>query len=270
MNSPTTGYYSLIQYCPDRSRLEAANVGVLLFAPACSFLKVRLAHGNDRIRRFFQDEAGDLAQINLMKRMLEHRVEDEAGGIRTPGELQHFLTRFANELVFTAPRAVRVENPELELTQLFEDLVGGGRVRRDVSTATDVGMLLRDRLETAEFATKVRRKTRAVVPVLGEELEADYAFQNGRLNLIQAREFNQQWPADVMREARTLAVDGHLLFKHPDPQGGPRQLVIVGAFGAAAKEQQAKIEGLLADHEVMLYSPETLDRLVQRIRETAH
>lgn len=270
MNAPTTGYYSLVQYCPDRSRAESANVGVLLYVPSQAFLQVRLAHGNDRIRRFFQDEIGDLGQLNLMKRMLEHRIIDEAAGIRTPGELEHFLTRFANELVFTAPRSVRVENPEIELAQLFEELVGGCRTRRDVSIDTDVSALLRDRLETAEFAPKVKRKARVVVPVLGEELEADYAFQNGRLNFIQARQFNQTRMSDVMREARTLAVDGHLLFKHPDPQAGPQQLVIVGAFGPAAQEQQSKIEGLLAEHDVMLYSPATLDQLVDRIRKTAH
>jgi len=27
------GYYSVVQYCRDRSRLEAANTGVLLFCP---------------------------------------------------------------------------------------------------------------------------------------------------------------------------------------------------------------------------------------------
>lgn len=270
MNTPNTGYYSLVQYCPDRSRLEAANVGVLLFAPAHHFLRVRLSQGNDRIRRFFHDEAGDLAQINLMKRMLEHRVEDEAAGIRTPGELQHFLTRFANELVFTAPRPIRIENPEVELAQLFEDLVGAGRVRRDPPVEPQLMDTLRLRLETAEFTQKVRRNAKATVPILDEELLADYSFQNGRLNLIQAKDFNQQRPSDVMREAMKAAVDGHLLYKHPDPQTGEQQLVIVGAFGPAAREQQTKIEGMLADHEVLLYSAETLDRLVQRIRETAH
>ena len=29
----TKGYYSAIQYCPDRSRMEAANVGVMLLCP---------------------------------------------------------------------------------------------------------------------------------------------------------------------------------------------------------------------------------------------
>lgn len=31
MKAPTTGYYSVIQFTLDRSRFEAANVGVLLF-----------------------------------------------------------------------------------------------------------------------------------------------------------------------------------------------------------------------------------------------
>jgi len=99
---------------------------------------------------------------------------------------------------------------------------------------------------------------------------ADYAFQNGRLNLIQAKEFTQLRVADVLREAMKTAVDGHLLYKHPDPQTGERQLLIVGEFGAAGREQQTKIEAMLADHEVGLYSPETLDTLIQLIRETAH
>jgi len=29
--NPTRGYYCIIQYCPDLGRLEAANIGVLLF-----------------------------------------------------------------------------------------------------------------------------------------------------------------------------------------------------------------------------------------------
>lgn len=39
MNS-TKGYYSIVQYCPDPSRLEAVNIGLALFCPEISFLKV--------------------------------------------------------------------------------------------------------------------------------------------------------------------------------------------------------------------------------------
>ena len=33
------GYYSLIQFCPDVSRLEAVNLGVILFCPGSAFLQ---------------------------------------------------------------------------------------------------------------------------------------------------------------------------------------------------------------------------------------
>jgi hypothetical protein len=48
--NPTTGYYSLIQYCPDAAREEAANVGVVLFCPEVDYLEARTVSGNDRIR----------------------------------------------------------------------------------------------------------------------------------------------------------------------------------------------------------------------------
>ena len=47
------GYYSLIQYCPDLSRLEAVNVGVVLFCPEPRFIEARTSAGNDKPRRLF-------------------------------------------------------------------------------------------------------------------------------------------------------------------------------------------------------------------------
>ena len=37
MNSKR-GYYSLIQFCPEPSRAEAVNLGVLLFCPEAGFI----------------------------------------------------------------------------------------------------------------------------------------------------------------------------------------------------------------------------------------
>ena len=38
------GYYCLIQYCPDLARLEAANIGVILFCPERGFIRAKIAH----------------------------------------------------------------------------------------------------------------------------------------------------------------------------------------------------------------------------------
>jgi len=109
---PTKGYYSLIQYCPDLSRLEAANIGVLLFCPDRSFLMARTAHDNQRIRHFFGSEDHDWAQINSFKKGIEERLEVEHSSISSVDDLEHFIQLRANQIQITAPRPMRVRDPE--------------------------------------------------------------------------------------------------------------------------------------------------------------
>ena len=69
------GYYSLIQYCPDRSRLEGANIGVVLFCPERRFLQARLSNGNDRLRRFFGAGSFDPSALAAAKRAIAARLQ---------------------------------------------------------------------------------------------------------------------------------------------------------------------------------------------------
>src|SRR5262245_52269084 len=55
----TTGYYSIIQYCPDQARHEVANVGVVLFCPELPFLKTRMAADTHRIKEVFPGRKPD-------------------------------------------------------------------------------------------------------------------------------------------------------------------------------------------------------------------
>ena len=269
MNAPCTGYYSVIQYCPDHSRLEAANVGVLLFVPSLGFLETRFAAGNDRIRRFFGDEANDWDRINATKRMLERRFETEAPALCDQAAVEKFLRLFANEFVFSELRAVRVEHPQAELAQLFEELVGG-RVRRDPPVEPLVLDRVRERLDRPDLTLKLRRKVSVRVPVIGDALEADYAFCNGRLNLIQLKEFMQTRPADLFRDACRTAAEGHLLFRNRDDQDGDRQLIVVAAFRDEAQDQCGRVQELLREHDVMFYPGEAVEELVQIISASAH
>lgn len=271
MSSTSTGYYSVIQYCPDRSRLEAANVGVLLFAPTTGYLRAKFASGNDRVKRFFSDEVQDFEQVRHAKDMLTRRIEVEAETLAQsePAALEHFLRLFANEFIFSPLRAVRVEQPEAELVQLFEELVGG-RVRRDPRQTPPAVERIRARFALPDIALKVRRNVPVRVPVLGEEFAADYAFQNGRLNLIQLKEFSQTRESDWLKDACRAAAEGRMLYKHPDAQNGEQQLVVVGAFRDTSDERQNRVAQLLHEHDVLFYPESQLDALARRIIETAH
>jgi hypothetical protein len=122
--TPTKGYYSLVQYCPDSFRMEVANVGILLFCPDLRFLDVKLAEGNDRVRRFFGRGNFDPQHLNDAKHALENRLRMDRDAFRTLEELTRFIETRGNSLVFTLPRPTKVFDPTTELDDLFNKLVG--------------------------------------------------------------------------------------------------------------------------------------------------
>lgn len=124
---PAKGYFSLIQYCPDLGRLEAANVGVLLFCPERSFLKALTTRTNARIRRFFGAEGQDWERINSFKQGIIERIEREGRDVATLDDLQRFIAQRANLIQLTPPRPMKVLDPEADLQALFDEYLGEDR-----------------------------------------------------------------------------------------------------------------------------------------------
>src|SRR5262249_41757548 len=122
---PAKAYYCIVQYTPDPARGEAANVGVLLFAPEHGFLDAKLSSSNDRVRRFFgPDVELDLGRVRAMKQSLRRRLRAEAGRFRTADDLRHFVQTRANQIILTPPRPMTVVDPGKDLEVLFQELVG--------------------------------------------------------------------------------------------------------------------------------------------------
>ncbi|MEO8616169.1 MAG: DUF3037 domain-containing protein [Luteolibacter sp.] len=268
MNPANTGFYSLVQYCPDRSRLEAANFGVVLLCPALGFLGIRIAPNNERIRRFFGDEAGDLAQLNAMKKMLVRRVNDDVD-LRQPEAFEKFRRVLSNELQISEPRPVRVEDPHAELAQLFSELVEAKEHGEPLLPPASFERL-DEILSSAPFEKLIRRDVRIHIPVLDKELTVPYSYQNGRLNLIQTHRFAQKTEASMLQDAFKTAVQGHLLFKNPLPDAGECRLVVVGSFRNATPEIRHRVADVLTQHEIDFFEDNQIDDLAERILTTAH
>ncbi len=113
------GYYSLIQYCPDRSRLESVNIGVLLFCPELLFLDTRISKDNDRVLRFFGEQ--NLEYINLSKQSIYSRLKGE--GFKTKGDLDRFISTRANDIILSDLRSTKVVDPNSDLNHLYDELV---------------------------------------------------------------------------------------------------------------------------------------------------
>lgn len=259
------GYYSLIQYCPDATRLEAATIGVLLFCPERAFLKALIARSNQRIRRFFGGQEHDWQRINSYKLAIEERLEVEQPGIQTLEDLQQFIALRANRLQITAPRSVAVDDPEQNLRALFEEIVGGEhRKQRRQNLQRYIGQ----RFSRAGLQRKLATDIEVRVPIFNRPARIPYGFQNGRFNLIQPVRFQAAQPEHAVNTACRYAVEGRSLFENPDARLGSLKLVVVGKFRAEDAQTKGDVNRVLSDSQVDLFSLGELDRLIDEIRRT--
>ena len=262
---PSRGYYSIIQYCPDLGRCEAANVGVLLFCPERHFLKAVTSRNNRRIARFFGSTGHDSVRITTLKRGLEDRVQKESSGIKTVDDLQRFIALRANLLQFTPPKPMRVSDPEKDLAVLYEELIGEPAKKRHSKT---LRRIIGEKFSGARLDKKLCRDITVTVPILEKTVEIPFAFQNGRFNLINPVHFEAADPDTVLGTACKYAVEGRSLFQHADPQHGNRQLIVVGRFRQSDRESPARVRRVFKEHDVRLFKASELPMLVDEIRRT--
>lgn len=128
----TSGYYSLIQYCPDRSRMETVNVGVVLICPVTRYVGVRTivvkptADSGTAMPWIPPGQFSGTGYYNDMLAALlsmEYRINSDRHRLCTYGGLQAFAASRGNDLLVTEPRPIRFDRPDTELERLFDELV---------------------------------------------------------------------------------------------------------------------------------------------------
>lgn len=262
---PQKGYYSIVQYCPELSRFEAANIGVLLFCPESGFLKVVTSGNNSRIIKFFGSEGHDWKRINTIKKGLQDRLDKEHKGIRTVEDLQHFVATRANSLQITSPLPMKVQDPEKDLLELFRQVVGEPAKREQ---KTNFKKLLGEKFDKAGLEKKVISDVTVDVPVMGKKVEIPFGFQNGRFNLINPVRFGAEDPQQSFRTACRFAVEGRSIYEHPDKEFGELQLVVVGQFRPKDEVSPTLVRRVFNESNVRLYSSEEIPKLIDEIRRT--
>jgi hypothetical protein len=225
----TPGYYSVIQFCPDPSRLEGANVGVLLLCPDHKYLKARFASNNDRIRRFFgkDDVALDGVAIAAGRRAMAAHVARLAEVDPSLKGLEQFIDTRANRLQITPTRSVKVTQPDAVLEDLYRRLVD----KRGTGTRARPAMIAElDRaLRAPRFEDRVEYDVPVTMPLTGHRFHAPYTFQNGRQNLVKPVAFGRQRD-NIVDTASRWAVRGGWLHRHSVDTKHEQRLVVVCHF----------------------------------------
>lgn len=265
--NPTKGYYSLIQYCPDFSRAERANIGVLLFCPEKRFIDARTSAGNDRISKFFGRDTFDPRRVNEAKRAIEDRLKSREHSIASVEALQEFIRRRANEIVISDLRPMKVRNPAEDLDQLFQELVGGRRRREKKKEV--LFPELDEAFRGPRFQGRIAMNQVVEIPTLGT-LQADYSYRNGIINLVKAKEFPKTEDA-VSREVSNLVLFGHMLSKKKASDEQERKLIVIPSLPDDFEEVRLDgIEKLFREYQTRLIRPSGLDDFIDEVDQVSH
>lgn len=263
-------FYSLVQYCPDLARLEAANVGVVLFCTEPSYLGVKLSKNHKRISQMFGRGHRDLKRLAAFESGLEDKLTSGRSDLYSLEQLNQLASMQVNTLRMTQFSPCRIsDRPAEGLNQLYQDLVEPKSPQEFLAPQESLTRTLEARFAAPEIDVRIRRKVKVRIPFLGREEEIPYAYQNGRLNLIAPVTFPKSQSVLEERAAK-YALQGESVYESTDPQLGQMQMLVVGQFETTTFDGQGTVRRILEDHRVRLFTREDLPALIDEIRIHGH
>lgn len=258
--SQNKGYYSLIQFFPDPSRLEAANIGVVVYSSHDGRLCFRISRSNSRIRRFFGEQ--DWKFLNRAKEAIKNLLRTEY--FRSVEDLKAFIARRANAIQLSAPRSMRISTIEQDVDDLFRRLVGEELVDHKRRIAGN----LEKKLIDAGVDRLVQKSVSIEIPDIKKSIRVPFAYKNGRFNLISPLQFDLD--TDLLAKTGKNAIEGKLLYDLPHPEFGQMRLVVVAGFDEGIERSTRElVEKLLKENSVTVYTFDELGPLLDDIRRSA-
>jgi hypothetical protein len=265
------GFYSVVQYCPDRFRAEAVNIGLVLLCLDPHALRVRMTSKHARARKLFGVAGEELKSLKLAAQSLQSRVEGSVSELHTAEDLASFVASRANDLRLTEPRLAKLEDVEADFERLFENLVET-RSTEQLAADSPAEVLppeLSEVFYRLQQDRKIWRPGTITVPVYKRKLEIPYAYKNGVVNLIKPKVFASSRRAES--QAATLAVNGDLIRKNPI-NGEQQRLIVVSTQETPeqAKEVRDHVEPLFKEYGVRLIRPQQADAFAREVEASAH
>lgn len=265
------GFYSVVQYCPDRFRAEAVNVGLVLLCVDPHAVRVKMTKSHDRVRKLFAIGQAGLKNLKVSTQGLMTRIENSTDELRTPEELAAFAASRANDLRLTEPRLAKLDNVEDDIERLFTQLVEqhSTAALAEALPAEVLPPELGEVFYRLQQARKIWRPGTITVPVYKRKLDIPYAYRNGVVNLVKPHVFPGTKRAET--QAATLAVNGDLIQRHL-VDGEKQQLIVVSTQETPKQEREISehVEPLFREYGVRLIRRQDVDAFANEVEQSAH
>lgn len=260
--SKPSGKYSIIQYSAAPERFEFVNIGILLLDLNRRHVGFRFAQSAKRLDLMFGKQPR--AFLSALKDGLYNRVHAELGPEWDVQRLEKFAASRANNVRLSKLQPILIENPEVDLADLFSSLVF------DEQPAPRVPRLaseLRREFVRAGVEQFVERPRPIELPQ-GVKIDVPYAYQNGAYNLIDP--VRLAGAADgALAQASKRAVQGQWLWQYSMRSARPSKLVVVGEVTQQEPSFIIAVREMMQQHNVKFYEMSHVDPLLDDIKQNA-
>ena len=252
-------FYSIVQFSPRPERFEFVNVGVLVFdRPHARFVS-RLSGDFARVRKFFDDASPSFLKMALQD--FAERVEYEFGKSRFEISSDEFNAKRSGIFQITPVLPVAGNDLEKIADGLFVDLV---EAKAQHKRAARINTRLTAAFRDAGVLPLLQKRPKAVlIEKWGVNIKADYGYQNGVYNLIDAARFDDAERG--LAEAGKRVLEGRALAETLE-----HRLVVVGDFGDQPEAYVHNIKEEFADARAKLFTLDEVHVLADEIRRTSH
>lgn len=191
------GYYSLIQYCPNVSHGEVANIGVLLFVPKTGFVDVQVTPTNHRVAHIFGGGIHKYDTLQRYKEGLSEWVNVEKRQFATLDSAKSFFAAITGNVLFTPIRGVVCPGKAAEMLEtLYKDYFSNEIVSQSEQSHKAPSFSKRRVFESLQtkYGKEIWERL-ALLPALEvggteKQIQPAFAFQNKHFNVVFAKKFN--------------------------------------------------------------------------------
>lgn len=252
-------FYSIVQFSPRPERFEFVNVGVLVLDHGNGRFVSRLSNDFARVRKFFEDASPSFLKMALRDFAEQVQYEFSKKGFEIAAH--EFNSKRAGIFQITPLLPIAGTNPEKIAEVLYGDLVEAKTQHKRVE---QISTRLTAAFRNVGVLPLLQKRPKAVlIEKWGVNIKADYGYQNGVYNLIDAARFDD--PERGLAEAGKRVLEGRALAETLE-----HRLVVVGDFGDQPECYVRNIKEEFADAKAKLFTLDEIKVLADEIRRTAH
>jgi len=251
--------YSIIQFSPRPERFEFVNVGVIVFDGGRKSIVPKLSDDFSRVKKVFGDASPSFLSVALHDYV--ERIEFEYAKLGARISEIDFNAKRSDIFQLTPVLPVMGQNAFAVAQDLYSELV---QVSIKSKRAENVSTQLARGFHERGVLSLLQKRPKAVeIPKYGVSIKADFGYQNGVYNLIDAARFDASERG--LAEAGKRILEGRALADTLS-----HRLIVVGDF---AEKSGDFIESLKEDFRTSnskLFAIDELDLLSEEIKRTAH